>query len=131
MKILKSIFASFLLLALTTAFATKGHAQTTGEIVYTSGTNFEISTGSQSTLQTEGNWGSLQALGTKTDCSGSNYLCKITYSYTLTEGQTAPSRSQIIAGIAGTYNDTNHTFGSSFVVGGVTVNFTVVQKANS
>jgi hypothetical protein len=143
MKFAKYFFASFLLLAITTAFATKSHAQTTvnKEIAWTS-TAFVISDEtSSSRLSNSANWTGFQTVGTQA-CNNSSKVCKATISYTYNTppGDPNPSVQDVINAIANNYTPdttpathtghfpTNNTF--TFQVSGnsTVITVTIVEK---
>jgi len=142
MKILKSIFASFVLLALTTAFATKSHAQTTKYYEYTGTGGFTIAEDAKTDLTTAGNWTERTSL-TLPDCIGSNDICYFQVDYTLPANTTAPTKQQILDKLATKYNDatahghffnydSGHTFTVSITIDGHTFDlvFTIVERAS-
>lgn len=111
MKNLKFSLMAILFATIATMTAFKSNAQTTQYYQYTGAVdgNFVISSGSASTLLTDGNWGS--ASSTSFSCDGGSKLCQVIVVTPM--GKTPPSKADVEAKVSADYNNTTHAFNSN------------------
>lgn len=136
MKMFRTFLASFVLLALTTAFSSNVNAQTTDqEIVWDGGASsnpFIIGTTNADQLNTEANWESSFRTGGNFSCGSSgSRVCKARFTYTGTPSS-AITIADIITAVRNAYNGSGwspNPFTVNNLAGkGVNVTITIVTK---
>lgn len=138
MKFVKTLLASFVLLAVSTIFASNASAQTSTQYYnWTYGTtpptDFVIATGTKADLNVNGNWAN--STTTAPTCTGSTKICTAKVE---TFSGSAPSKSTVIQAVQNAYDDSTpgaHFFTNGGVIdvldggGNLLYRITIIEKS--